>query len=166
MGVSVDEHGQALVYEVMMAGMGEMNRRDFGLGAAMFAAMSEAAMGQEPGAGTMGQSRVMNAEMVKRPSGQLVGALPSGIFATGEAVKMHLSEVPAGTPKVEPHVIKHTELVALFDGTVSFEHDGVVEEAKPGAMIYVAYGTNHRIWNSGPTMAKYCVIQIGGDAKV
>ena len=148
-----------------MAGMSEMNRREFGTAAAMLAALGGVASGQEPGSGTMGKSKVMHAEMVKRPSGQFFGALPGGTFATGESVKMHISEVPAGTPRVELHVIKHTELIAIFEGTMSFEHDGMVEEAKPGAMIYVAYGTSHRVWNSGPTTAKYCVIQIGGDAK-
>ncbi len=149
----------------MMAGMSEMNRREFGVAAAMLAGLGAVANGQEPGGGTMGKSKVMTAEMVKRPSGQFFGALPGGTFATGEAIKVHISEVPVGTPKVELHVIKHTELTTVFEGTISFEHDGVVEVAKPGAVIYVAYGTNHRIWNSGTTTAKYCVIQIGGDAK-
>jgi len=43
--------------------------------------------------------------------------------------------------------------------------EGVVEEAQPGSVIYAAYGISNRIWNSGTTTARYCVIQIGGDAK-
>ena len=148
-----------------MSRMSEMNRREFGLAAAMLAGLSAFAEGQEAGGGTMGASRVFKPVLEKRPSGQFFGEMPGGTFATGEAVKLHLSEVPAGTPKVAMHVNKHSELIVILAGSVSFEHDGVVEEAQPGSVIYAAYGISNRIWNSGTTTARYCVIQIGGDAK-
>jgi len=149
----------------MIAGMSEMNRRDFGLVAAMLAAMGGVAEGQEPGGGTLGASKVFPSGLVKMPNGTERWNVLSGTIATGEAVGVHVSTVPAGTPKVELHVIKHTELIAVAEGNLSFEHDGVVDEVKPGAMIYVAYGTNHRVWNSGTTTARYFVMQVGGDTK-
>ncbi len=146
----------------MIAGMSEMNRRDFGV-AAMLAAMCGVAEGQEPG--TLGPSKVFAAALTKLPNGTDRWNGPSGTLATGEALGFHVSVVPAGTPKVELHVIKHSELLTVAEGTLLFEHDGVVDEVKPGSVIYVAYGTNHRIWNSGTTTARYFVIQVGGDTK-
>ena len=148
-----------------MTGMSEINRREFGMVAAMFAALGGAAEGQEIGAGTMGASKVFPSALVKLPNGTERWNVVSGTLATGEAVGTHVSVVPAGTPKVELHVIKHSELVVLTEGTVMFEHDGITEEVKAGSMFYVAYGTNHRVWNSGDGPAKYFVIQIGGYTK-
>ena len=112
-----------------------------------------------------GPSKVFAPDMTKLPNGSERWQGSNGTLATGEAVGFHESAVPAGTPKVELHVIKHSELLMVAEGTLSVEHDGVVDEAKPGAVIYVAYGTNHRVWNSGTTTARYFVIQIGGDTK-
>jgi mannose-6-phosphate isomerase-like protein (cupin superfamily) len=148
----------------MIAGMSEMTRRDFGM-AAMLAAICGVADGQEAGVGTLGPSKVFPAALTKLPNGTERWNGPSGTLATGEALSFHVSIVPAGTPKVELHVIKHSELLTVAEGTLSFEHDGVVDEVKPGSVIYVAYGTNHRVWNSGTTTARYFVIQIGGDTK-
>jgi len=153
----------------MMADMSEINRRDFGMAAAMFAALSGVANGQEAGggagSGTLGASKVFPSDLVKSPNGTERWNVLSGTLATGEAVGVHASVVPAGVPKVELHVIKHSELIAVAEGNLSFEHDGVVDEVKPGALIYVAYGTNHRVWNSGTTTARYFVMQVGGDTK-
>jgi len=149
----------------MMTVMGEINRRDFGVVAAMFAALGGAASAQEASGGTLGASKVFPSGLVKAPNGTERWNALSGTVATGEAVGMHVSTVPAGTPKVELHVIKHSELVVVAEGNVTFEHDGVVEEVTPGSVIYVAYGTNHRIWNSGTTTARYFVMQVGGDTK-
>lgn len=152
-----------------MTGMSEMNRRDFGMAAAMLAALGTVADGQEPGSvagpGTLGSSKVFAAAMTKLPNGSDRWNGPSGTLATGEALSFHVSVMPAGVPKVELHVIKHSELLYVAEGTLSFEHDGLVEEVKTGSVIYVAYGTNHRVWNSGTTAARYLVLQIGGDTK-
>jgi len=148
----------------MMAAMSEMSRRDFGVAAAMLAALG-AAHAQEGGAGTLGGSKVFAPELTKLANGSERWNGLSGTLATGEAVGLHASVAPAGTPKVELHVIKHSELIVVAEGTLSFEHDGAVDEAKAGSVIYVAYGTNHRVWNSGTTAAKYYVMQVGGDTK-
>ena len=69
------------------------------------------------------------------------------------------------TPKGTLHVIKHTELIVLIEGTVSFQHGEVIDTAHAGSILYVPYGTNHLVWNSGETDARYIVLQIGGDTK-
>ena len=53
----------------------------------------------------------------------------------------------------------------MREGTVQFEHDGKAEEVGPGGVIYVAFGTMHRLRNVGNVPAKYVVIAIGGDTK-
>ncbi len=88
-----------------------------------------------------------------------------GTLATGETVGLHESMQPAGTPPVDLHKISHSELIVVQEGMVGFEHDGKEERVGPGGIIYVAFGTVHRIKNVGDTPAKYVVIAIGGDVK-
>jgi quercetin dioxygenase-like cupin family protein len=88
-----------------------------------------------------------------------------GTVATGEAVSMHESWVPAGTPAVPLHVIHHTELIVVIEGELEFNRDGSISKAKAGDVLYVANGTNHFVRNSGAGMARYTVLQMGGDTK-
>lgn len=88
-----------------------------------------------------------------------------GTLATGEAVAAHESTQPAGATPSPLHRIQHSEVIVVEQGTVEFDHDGKAEKAGPGSMIYVAYGTLHRLKNVGDGPAKYAVIQIGGDTK-
>jgi quercetin dioxygenase-like cupin family protein len=147
----------------MMAGMSGMNRREFGAGMAMLAAMR--ADGQVAGTGSLGASKVFTPAMTKTSSGADRWAVLDGTFATGEAVSMHESVVPARTPKPAAHKIAHSELIVVVEGVLSFEHDGVVDTAQAGSVIYVAYGTSHLVWNSGEETARYFVLQVGGDTK-
>jgi quercetin dioxygenase-like cupin family protein len=149
----------------MMAGMSDMTRRDFGAGLAILAALGARVRAQQVGTGTLGGSKVFAPALAKAANGSERWAVLDGRFATGEAVAMHESVVPAGTPQTPAHVIKHSELIVVAEGTMSFEHDGVVDQAKAGSVIYVAYGTNHRVWNSGDITARYFVTQVGGDTK-
>ena len=78
---------------------------------------------------------------------------------------MHVSVVAAGTPPPALHVIHHAEFIVLVEGDVTFEHDAGSEQAHAGSVLYVANGTNHRIWNTGTTTARYFVMQVGGDTR-
>jgi len=89
----------------------------------------------------------------------------SGTLATGETIGVHESMQPVGTPPVDLHRIGHSELIVVQEGTVAFEHDGKEERVGPGGLVYVAFGTVHRIKNVGDVPAKYVVIAIGGDVK-
>ncbi len=89
----------------------------------------------------------------------------NGTLATGEAVGVHETMQPAGTVPNPAHRIKHSEVIVVEEGTVEFEHDGKAEQAGPGSIIYVAFGTLHTIRNVGAGPARYVVVQIGGDTK-
>lgn len=89
----------------------------------------------------------------------------SGTLATGESVGAHESVQPAGTKPPAFHRIQHSEFIVIEEGTVEYHHDGVVERAGPGSILYVRIGTNHFVANVGDGPAKYAVIQIGGDTR-
>jgi quercetin dioxygenase-like cupin family protein len=87
----------------------------------------------------------------------------TGTLATGESVSVHESTQPAGTVPPALHKIQHSEFIVIEEGTVEYHHDGVVERAGPGSILYVKIGTEHFVANVGDGPAKYAVIQIGGD---
>jgi len=88
-----------------------------------------------------------------------------GALTTGETVALHETVLPAGSVSGPPHVIQHSELIVVREGTVMFEHGDKAERAGPGDVIYVAMGTMHRLKNVGDVPAKYVVVAIGGDTK-
>jgi quercetin dioxygenase-like cupin family protein len=88
-----------------------------------------------------------------------------GTLATGEAVAIHESLQPAGIAPNSAHKIAHSEFILVQEGTLEFEHDGVSERASAGSVIYVAYGTMHRVRNVADAPARYTVISLGGDVK-
>ena len=92
-------------------------------------------------------------------------AVVTGTLATGEAVSVHESAQPAGTVPPALHKNQHSEFIVIVEGTVEYKHDGVVERAGPGSVLYVKIGSEHSVANVGDGPAKYAVIQIGGDAK-
>jgi quercetin dioxygenase-like cupin family protein len=87
----------------------------------------------------------------------------TGKLKTGEAVSIHESMQPKGLPPNPEHRIEHSEFIFVQEGTLEYLHDGKVERAGPGSVIYVAYGTMHTVRNVGDGPAKYAVIAIGGD---
>ncbi|HUA97043.1 MAG TPA: cupin domain-containing protein [Terracidiphilus sp.] len=99
------------------------------------------------------------------PNGAVSRGVFAGTLATGEAVGAHETMQPAGARPVPLHRIRHSEIIVVRQGTVAFEHDGLSERAGPGDIVYVAYGTLHRIRNVGEGPARYVVIQIGGDTR-
>jgi mannose-6-phosphate isomerase-like protein (cupin superfamily) len=101
----------------------------------------------------------------KSSNGTESRSVPGFTLPTGESVGLHESLQPAGAPPVPLHVIQHSELVVVQEGSMLFEHDGKQEKAGPGDIVYVAKGTMHRLINAGNTQAKYVVVQIGGDTK-
>jgi quercetin dioxygenase-like cupin family protein len=101
----------------------------------------------------------------KAPNGVESRMIVSGTLATGESVGLHETTQPAGTAPSALHVIQHSEMIVVIEGTVEFNHDGKAERVGPGGVIYVALGTNHFVKNVGDGPAKYVVIAIGGDVK-
>jgi mannose-6-phosphate isomerase-like protein (cupin superfamily) len=88
-----------------------------------------------------------------------------GALVTGEAVGVHESVLPVGSVPNPQHVIQHSELIMVQEGTVEFEHGEKAERVGGGGVIYVALGTMHTLKNVGDVPAKYFVVAIGGDMK-
>lgn len=138
------------------------------LGAAFLALSCAAAGGQTASDNPLASSRVFSPDEVKArvaPNGSESQVLFKGTLATGETVGAHESRQPAGTVPPRLHKIEHSELIVIEQGTVEFDHDGKVERAGPGSILYVALGTEHFVKNVGDSSAKYLVIEIGGDLK-
>jgi len=132
-----------------------------------------AGIGQSSAAPAMGTGELAKAR-VFTPEQGIVRTLANGAqsrnilhaaLATGEPVSIHESTQPVGTKPNPMHTIQHSEFILVREGTLLFEHDGVSEQAGPGSVIYVAYGTTHTVQNVGNTPAKYVVIAVGGDQK-
>ncbi len=116
----------------------------------------------------LSQSRVFDfaaAPVRKLANGGQSHDIVQGVLKTGEAVKVHESMQPQGAAPNPAHAIDHSELIVVQDGTLEYSHDGKVEMAGPGSVIYVAYGTMHQVRNVGRGPVKYAVISIGGDIK-
>jgi mannose-6-phosphate isomerase-like protein (cupin superfamily) len=88
-----------------------------------------------------------------------------GVLKTGEGVAVHESMLPVGMSPNPGHTIQHSEFIVVEDGMLKFEHDGKSEKVGPGGVIYVAFGTMHKVQSVGNVPARYVVIAIGGDTK-
>jgi mannose-6-phosphate isomerase-like protein (cupin superfamily) len=122
------------------------------------------------GAGTLGAARAIPMDSIPATATANGGErrqMLHGALATGERVELHQSMQNPGTPAPALHVIHHSEMILVREGTLRFQHevDGkVVEETVgPGGVFYIAYGTSHSVSNVGTTPARYFVVQIGGD---
>jgi mannose-6-phosphate isomerase-like protein (cupin superfamily) len=124
------------------------------------------------GGGTLGPARAIPYDSVT-PTGTANGGdrrvMLRGSLETGEKVEVHQSTQMPGTPAPALHVVHHSEMILVREGTLKFDHevDGKVvsETVGPGGVFYVAYGTKHAASNVGSTPARYFVVQIGGDVK-
>jgi len=90
--------------------------------------------------------------------GVLKGELP-----TGETVSMHESWSPVGA-EVKAHKILHSELIVVMEGALEYEHEGKIERAEAGDIVYVPYGTTHAVRSAGPGVVRFMVVAVGGDA--
>jgi mannose-6-phosphate isomerase-like protein (cupin superfamily) len=136
--------------------------------AALLALQCGMSQAQTSGANQLASSRVFAYEQMPvktSPNGAEGRVVASGTLATGEAVRVHETMQPVGMVPNPAHANQHSELIVVQQGTLEFQHDGKIERAGTGGIIYVALGTTHAVKNVGDVPAKYVVIQIGGDAK-
>jgi quercetin dioxygenase-like cupin family protein len=120
------------------------------------------------GDGALSRSAVFAVDQMqarKMANGGEMREIVHGVLATGEAVALHESEYPAGAVPSPLHTIQHSEIVVVLEGTVEFSHDNKEDRVGPGGVIYVAFGTLHRMKNVGNGSAKYVVVALGGDVK-
>jgi mannose-6-phosphate isomerase-like protein (cupin superfamily) len=151
--------------------MSEMNRRDVMFGISALAAFGGQASAQttDKAAGDFAAGpRVFALSSItptKAANGSQRIIAFDGTLATGEMLAAHESWAPAGLPPSPTHNITHSELIVVLEGNLTFVHGDKQEPAAAGDVIYVAYGTNHAIRNTGITTARYLVMQVGGDTK-
>ena len=86
-----------------------------------------------------------------------------GRLPTGEQVSLHESTQPAGAAPNPTHRIAHSEIICLRQGMLEFQHDGDMDRANSGDVLFVAKGTMHRLRNIGTIPARYFVLAVGGD---
>jgi len=85
-----------------------------------------------------------------------LGAVDAAIFLVDYEQRVLTPLPEPGGPEREAVVV---------EGTLAFEHDGKSEKVGPGGVIFVASGTLHTVRNVGEGVAKYCVVQVGGDTR-
>lgn len=132
------------------------------------AGAQETVVPEGTGAKVLSESGVFSFEqmaVVKRPNGGESRNVVRGVLKTGEGVALHESMLPVGQSPNAGHAIQHSEFIVVREGTLEFEHDGKTERVGPGGVIYVAFGTFHRVRNVGNVPARYVVVGIGGDTK-
>ena len=127
--------------------------------------------GPVAGGGTLGPARAIPMDSIPATATANGGErrqMLHGKLATGEPVELHQSMQNPGTPAPALHVIQHSEMILVREGTLKFQHevDGklVDETVGPGGVFYIAFGTRHAVSNVGTTQARYFVVEIGGDA--
>ncbi len=145
--------------------MSEMNRRDFGMMAAAFAALATAAEGQAAGdypTGTSTVFRFSELPVKKNANGGESRAVMHGTLPTGEFVEVHETMLPAGQMPHPPHRHSHSEFILIREGSVEHWNNGKLEaKAGPGDIIFNAHGVGHGLKNVGTTPAHYFVVAVG-----
>ena len=145
--------------------MSDLNRRDFGLMAAAFAALASVAEGQGAGDAAVATSTVFRFSELpvkKSENGGESRAVTHGTLPTGEFVEVHETMLPAGQTPHPPHRHSHSEFILIREGQIEHWNNGKVERvAGPGDIIFNAHNVPHGMKNVGTTPAKYFVVAVG-----
>ena len=143
--------------------MSELNRRDFGMLAAAFAALASVAEAQGDAAvGTSKVFRFSELTVKKSANGGESRAVVHGTLPTGEFVEVHETMLPAGQMPHPPHKHSHAEFILIREGSVEHWNNGKTEPpAGPGDIIFNAHMVPHGLKNVGTTPAKYFVVAVG-----
>ena len=143
--------------------MTELNRRDFGLMAAAFAALAGAAEAQgDEAVATSKVFRFSELPVKKSANGGESRAVVHGTLPTGEFVEVHETMLPAGQMPHPPHRHSHAEFILIREGTLEHWNNGKTEApAGPGDIIFNAHNVPHGLKNVGTTPANYFVVAVG-----
>ena len=148
--------------------MKNIDRREFGIAMAAFAALASVAEAQSKDSVAMNLSTVFRYDklpVVHNANGGESRAVMHGTLPTGEFVEVHETMLPAGKEPHPPHKHSHSEFLLIREGNLEFINDGKPEPVGPGGVVFTASNVMHGLKNVGTTMASYFVVAVGVQTK-
>ena len=149
----------------MILRMSDLNRREFGMAMAAFAALAGVAEGQSgKGGPVLAEPKVYRFDELPVKNNGDVGesrAVVQGTLPTGEAIEVHETTLMPGKMPHLPHHHSHSEFLLIREGQVEYLTAEATRPVGPGDIIFTASMKEHGLKNVGTVPAKYFVVAIG-----
>ena len=97
--------------------------------------------------------------------GNTFRAIFDGATHSGFYVALHATELAPGAMPHPPHHHVHEEIFLIREGTLLVTISRQESTLGPGDVAYVASGDEHGIRNTGSTVARYFVFELGTDRR-
>jgi mannose-6-phosphate isomerase-like protein (cupin superfamily) len=101
---------------------------------------------------------------VKQSATSVGRAILKGKLATGEAIEVHETTLPAGGSPHPPHHHEHTEMWLIREGTVEITIEGKSSRVGPGGLAFVKSNEEHGLTNPTDQPTTYFVVAVGPGA--